>query len=227
MAIGQAHADGAAVFDQDVGDIGVGEHLAAALLDHRNHVAGDFRGAAHRVVAAVQIVAGDQRVNQEAGAGRGQAVVAPLPGEHGDQLRVVGELGEHLAGGAVVVAQGAAVQRQPRHTGKRRGQQLAGGERFDGAGGFVQCLHIGVDGAVLVRKRLFQLGAKGVRAGDQIVVAVTEENAVVAGVHGRPLQLAVGDVVEQPAAEGVAGAHVADVVDAHVPLVAVAFVAVV
>lgn len=42
MVIGQVYVDGVVVFDQDVGDIGVGEYFVVVLLDYWNYVVGDF-----------------------------------------------------------------------------------------------------------------------------------------------------------------------------------------
>jgi len=57
-------------------------------------------------------------------------------------------------------------------------------------------------------------------------MAVTNKDAVKVAVHRRPLQLAVGNVVEQAFAQGVVRAHITNVMHTYIPFVAVAIVAV-
>ena len=63
-------------------------------------------------------------------------------------------------------------------------------------------------------------------AGPEVDHFVAQKEPVVVLIHRSPFELAIGDVIEQPAAEGVARAHVAYVVHAHIPLVAITGVAV-
>ena len=108
-AVGHANAHRFALLDQDFRDIGVGEDLATTVLDDRDDGLGNFRRAADRIVTAIKVVTGDQRVDDKAGFRRWQAVVAPLPGQYRDQLLIAGEAFQHLSGGFVEERRRSAV----------------------------------------------------------------------------------------------------------------------
>ena len=61
---------------------------------------------------------------------------------------------------------------------------------------------------------------------NKLLMLVTQKDAIEMVVHRRPLELTVGDVIEQSPAHGSTAAHVADVMHADVPLVTVALVGV-
>ena len=71
------------------------------MLNDGDDGLGHFRGATDRVIAAIKIVAGNQRVDDKAGLGGDQAVIAPLAGKGGDQFLITGKAFEYLLGGAI------------------------------------------------------------------------------------------------------------------------------
>jgi len=96
-----AHAARATVAHQDFLDARVGEHLAARRPDARDDGVRDAPRAAHRIEAAVQVVARDQCLDHERRAFRRQAHVAPLAREHRDQFGILREFRQHLPRRAV------------------------------------------------------------------------------------------------------------------------------
>ena len=222
----QAHAHGAAVLDQDLVHAGVGEHLAAGGLDHRDDGLGHAHRAAHRVVAAGDVVLGDHGVHEEGRLARRQAVVAPLGGECADQLLVAGQPFEHFAGALeAVVRQPPAAQFGVEQTeGARHG--LTGEELRHPRADLAEQLDITVDGGRFSGEVALHLGLELLAAGDVVDHLFAEDDAVVMIVHRRPVQVAVADHIEHPADHRPGFVHLADVVHAHVPLVAFALVAV-
>ena len=225
VAVGHAHAAHATVADEDLLDAGVGEHLAAGGADARDDRVGDAPGAAHGIEAAVQVVLGDQRLDDERRALGRQPHVAPLAGEDGDEVRIVGQLRQHLPRRALEAVRQAAAQ--PRSgDGSRPGRQRAfEREGAHAARHFAQQFEVAVDRPRLVREVAEEVVPERLAAGHGVVDLVADEEAVVVRVHRRPGELALREEVHHPAQRG-PGTHVADVVHADVPLVAGALVAV-
>ena len=84
---------------------------------------------------------------------------------------------------------------------------------------------VAVDCRRLARKMSDQVLAERLLAGHRIIDTVTDEEPVVVRVHRRPLELVLAEEIHH-AAHGGLRAHVAEVVHADVPLVAIALVAV-
>ena len=226
LAVGHAHPDGLAVFDQDFLHVRIGKDFAAALLDHRDNGLGHFRGAAHRIVATIEIMSGDQGVDDKAGVIGHQAVVAPLAGQGSDQFLVAGEGFQYFPGGAVEKVGGLAAGQIPERAGHQVRQYLGQGDTGHGLCHQGEIIQIAVYGLLFTGKLAFQFLGKSLGPGDQIDLAIADKESVVVIVHGRPLQLAVGNIVKQAAGQGVFGAHVANVVNPHIPFVAIAVIAV-
>jgi len=125
LAAGQPHPGRPAPFHQHLLHLGHHPRPTPRRRHRAAQAAGDLLRAAHRVVAAVQEVAGDQRLDGEGGTARRRAVVAPLGGEDSAQSGIVGDAAQHLID--------AAPQPRPRpqsepRVGQRRdpaGQRLA------------------------------------------------------------------------------------------------------
>ena len=225
-AVGHAHAAGAAVLNQDLVDLGIGEHLAATVLDYRDDSLGHPGRPANGVVRPVQVMPGDETVDDKAGLFRRYPAVAPLPGQHGLQHLVVGELAEHLVGGAVEVIRQQRFPGQFEQPGGGGGQQLLDTERVDGLADHRDALHIRVDRRLFPRKARLERLDVGLLAGQHVKALLAEKEAVVIVVHGSPLQLAVCYKVIQPAGHTPAAADIAYVMHSHVPLVTITAVTV-
>ena len=98
MPIGEPDTDGPFVLDDDLGHLCVGHDLSARTLDHREDACGDSGRAPDRIGRAAEVVGDHHRVNEEAAVGGHQSVVSELPREHADELLVLRDLFEHLAG---------------------------------------------------------------------------------------------------------------------------------
>ena len=219
---GVAHYDGRTVFcaarkrDAD---------RAIALDDHARdvrrvaeHTAGSL-GAAHRVVRAAQVVAGDRGVDGEARLARRQAVVPELPGKNGDELLVLRELAKDVVGRLPRVLQVRAAEQRPGEARHGRRQRAVDVEEPRRARRLADTRHVRLDGAALAGEILDHLVHEAPRAGDVVVGFVAEDDAIVDIGERRPLERAVGQLVED-AADDAALADLTDVVDADVPLVA-------
>lgn len=225
MAVVHEQAAGATVLDDDFFHARIGEDLAAGGLDARDDGLGDAPAAADGIEAAVHVVARDQRVDDERRLRRGQAEVAPLAGEHGDQLLVLRERFQHFARAAAEGFWQQAIQQQLRQFQLPGLEQARRREQLHIAADFVEQLEVAVDGRLLRRKMLDQVGAEFVLAGDGLEDFIADKEAVIGLVHGRPVELAAAEEIHELARHR-GRAHVADVVQAHVPLVAAALVAV-
>ena len=80
-AIDHLHADGHAVAGEDGGDVLAHPHGAAVAFDALFESSGDAAAAPFGKPRAVELVAGDLRVNGKGTLRRGQAKVAPLAGQ--------------------------------------------------------------------------------------------------------------------------------------------------
>ena len=169
---------------------------------------------------------GDGGVHDEGSVRRRQAVVAPLAGEHGDQLLVLREAFEHGAGAHEAFLRHPEAPQRLVDAGDARRHGLAGEIGLHAVADLQHQPEVGVDGLGFVGEMLLQFGGEVLLAGDEVVVLVAEDDAVVAGVHRRPFELAVADHVEDAAQWRVRLVHLADVVHAHVPLIALTLVGV-
>ena len=169
---------------------------------------------------------GNQRMDHKAGLHRRDAAVAPLAGDSADQFLIVGELAQHLPRGLVETVRQGDIQSFVENRAQYAGGELGKCVPLHAVCHLAQQLYILVDGFLFIGKGIEQGETQPFLAGAQIHDLFAQEEAVVVLVHGGPFQLAVGDVIEQPAAQGVGRAHVADVMDAYVPFVAVASVTV-
>ena len=165
-------------------------------------------------------------MHQERRLGRRHAIVAPLTGEYADQLLVLGERFQHLAdrhraflGHALVADQPV----QPVHAGRQR---LAREEVAHGAGDTHHEVHVAVDSIGFFGKAGFEVVGKLFAPDAKVVAFTTDDDAIVGVVHLRPLQLAIGDHVEDSAQRRVRFVDLADVMHPNIPLVAVALVGV-
>ena len=90
--VGEAHTDGASVFDQDFVHRRAQAQLPACILQSARKSPRQSKGATERIVAAVEIMMGDASLEKGRDLRRGQAVVARLAGqdalEHG-----IGQMG--------------------------------------------------------------------------------------------------------------------------------------
>ena len=224
--LAMTHARRASVLDQDFLHPGIGEHLAAGCAYHRDDAVGDAPGAAHGIVAAVEIVLRHHRVHHERSVARHHAVVAPLAGEHADEFLVAREPFEHRAHrleaglGDHQRAQGViGLGGESRH-------RLAGKEFLRRARHAIDQFEIGVYRLRLVRKLALERRGEIVPTGDEIDDARADDDAVVHRVHRRPFQLPVGDHVEDAAQRVARLVHFADVMHAHVPFETLALIGV-
>ena len=128
----------------------------------------------------------DRRVHAEAALARRQAVIAPMSGEHGDQLAIAGEARQRFCGRAPRVAQEPAAQQRPRQAGQRRGNRLFGEEQLHGARRVPHLRGVAADGVALPRKVLAQALRKTIRAAHKIIGTVRDADAVVDFRHGVP-----------------------------------------
>ena len=206
-------------------DARVGEDLAARGADAREDGFRDAPRAAYGIEAAMQVVFRDQRLHHPRGSLRWQAEVAPLAGEHGDEFRVRGDFGEHLPGRAAEAAGQAAAEIGARDCGGPGRQRAAEREGPHAARHFAQQFEVAVDRGGFAREVAHDVVAERLASRDRVVGPVADEEPVVMSVHRRPVEVALRQEVHH-AARGRPRAHVADVVDADVPFVAVAVVAV-
>ena len=61
-------------------------------------------------------------------------------------------------------------------------------------------------------------------ARHEVIGFITEKDSIKGAVHWSPLNAPLTDVVKSSAPHGVLGAHVPDIVNAYIPLVAIALV---
>src|SRR5208282_4015612 len=81
--VGHLHAYRTAVLDDDLGHLGVDKYFAAGRLDQRCDGLSDPARSADRIVRAVEVMVGDQRVDGEAALRGRESEITPLSGEHG------------------------------------------------------------------------------------------------------------------------------------------------
>ena len=225
VTVRHAHAAHLAVAQQHFIDARVREHFAACGTDAGQDRFADAPRAAHGVEAAVHVMPRDQRLHHERRSLRRQPQVAPLAGQHRDQFRVGGQLRENFPGRALESAGQATPEDRPCQRGSPRRQRSIQRERAHAARDLAQQFEVAIDCSGLARKVREQVVAKFGAARDRIVGPVTDEEAIVVRVHGRPRDLALRQEIHEPARHRGA-THVADVMHADVPLVTVALVAV-
>ena len=71
-------------------DLGARQYHTTMLLDDGHAVPSDFRRPSHGIATPIHVVASDEGVRGETTLPGRKTVVAPLPREHTDELRVVG-----------------------------------------------------------------------------------------------------------------------------------------
>ena len=220
LAAGQAHADRAIALDDDLRDLGRGDHRAAGGLDAGQHRLGDPRRAADRVGAAAEVVAHQHRVHEPAGLGRRQAVVAVLPGQHRGQAAIAGQGRHHLAHGLARVAHRRPAQDRAGDRAQHRRQRLLEEELLAGVDGLADELQVAIDRVPLVGEALVHRLAEPLAARDERVAIVADDDRVVDVAQRGPAELAVAQVIERAPEQRALAVDVADVVHADVPLVA-------
>ncbi len=226
IAVGHEHAGRAPVLDQDFLHLGIGEHLAAGSAYHRDDAVGDAPGPAHGIIAAVEIVLHHRRVHHERSVARHHAVIAPLAGEHADELLVLREPFEHLAHRLEAgLGQHQRTQRVISLGGETR-HRLPCKEFLRRARHAIDEFEVGVYRLRLVRKLALERSREVLAAGNEIDRAAADDNAVVHRIHRRPLELPVRDHVEYAAQRVVRLVHLADVMHAHVPFETLALIGV-
>jgi hypothetical protein len=212
------HTADRAVLDQDAPHPGVGEHLAAGLLDFGNDGVGHAPGTAHRVIATVQVVTRDHRVHQEGRPFRRQAHIAPLPADRCDQVRIGGQLPQYLVRGSIQEGRRLQLPVGCRDRTLPGFQQPLHGQHRRCATHFSQQLHVTVDGLLFSRKLRHQVVAELLLAGARTEHLVPDVEAVIFLVHRRPFELTVREEIEHPAGASPA-TDIANVMHANVPFV--------
>ena len=165
-------------------------------------------------------------MHEKARLSRRQAVVAPLSGQHRDQFLIRSQRFQHLPCGLEANARhqqfaGAGVQTTDgsRHC-------LAGKELRRLTADLSDQLDIALDGLRLAREMSDKFSREFAPPGAKVIHALADHHAVVNRIHRRPVKLAVGDDVKDPAQHSLRLVHFANVVDANIPLVALARIAV-
>ena len=225
VAVRHANATHLAVAQQHFIDARVGEYFTARGTDAGQDRLADAPGPAHGIEAAVHVVSRDQGLHHERRALRRQPEIAPLARQHGDEFGVGRDLREDFPRRALEGAGQTPPQDRSRKRGSPGRQRAVERERAHAARDFAQQFEVAVDCSRFTRKMGEQVVTELCRARDGIVGPVADEEAIVMRVHRCPGNVALCQEIHEPARHRGA-THVADVVHADVPLVAVALVAV-
>ena len=82
------HTDGTAAFEENPGDLAIGQQFAACRADYRAGRLGNFACSSIRIPRSVQIMGGDHRMRGKGALTRGHSIVGPLRRDQGANPRV-------------------------------------------------------------------------------------------------------------------------------------------